>query len=230
MNIFILGRKYEGKSTLAVHIGLAILKARHAYKLLIFDPKWQLRYFPHTHSIREFRYLLHVDKSQGVTFFAGAGFDKGKDDTEEVRKDFSEFCEAVEMESHLRNPPERPLVVILDEVYYLTRGKVHPWLGRMIRLATEGKLYIILAGHRPQDLLPDVRGKGDEFFFFQETDYTELRIVAEIAGNDAAEKVKFLDAHHVLRYVVRSRVTEIWVNPDAWFLPISERRKEEIAA
>lgn len=230
MNIFVLGRKYQGKSTLAIFLGREIRRKTHAYKLLVFDPKWQIRVFPHTSSISQFKVLLHDDDAEGITYYAGSAFDKDTDDSEQVRNDFSAFCDAIEIESHLRRPPERPLIVILDEIYYLTKGSVHPWLARIIRLATEGKLYVILAGHRPQDLHPDIRGKGDEFYFFRESDYTDLNVVAEIAGERAREIVEKLPRHHVLRYDVNSQSVEVWDAPELWFSEIAKERERQLVS
>lgn len=236
MNIFILGRKYQGKSTLAIHLALQIKRARNGYRIVVFDPKWQTKVFPYTDNIDEFRDFLYnrdIDVD-GATFFPARRF--SDDDSEQVQKDFTEFCEAIGMDAHLKNPPARPLIVVIDEAYYLQgKGYLHPWLGRMIRLATEGKLYIIQAGHRPVDLTPDVRGKGDEFFFFRQTDPADLRIVTEICGEDCADAVASLDKHHVLRYDVNRLTREAWRDPDAWYMDIGgndERRNtgEPVAA
>jgi hypothetical protein len=226
MNIFILGRKYQGKSTLAIYLGREIRKKTHAYKLLVFDPKWQIRLFPHTTSIAQFKALLHDDEGEGITYFAGSEFNEERDDAEQVRDDFSHFCQAINIESHLRRPPERPLILILDEIYYLTKGSVHPWLARIIRLATEGKIYVILAGHRPQDLHPDIRGKGDDFYFFVESDYTDLNVVSEIAGDNAKEIVEHLPRHHIYRYQVEGQKSEIWDEPEKWYSEISKESEK----
>jgi hypothetical protein len=227
MNIFILGRKYQGKSTLATSEALRIREETGAYKVLVFDPKWQTRIFPAYHKIENFKFNLHNDDSDGITFQAGSNFGDEQDDSEQVQDDFTLFCRAIGVESHLRYPPERPIIIVIDEAYYLQgKGYLHPWLGRMIRLATEGKLYIIQAGHRPVDLTPDVRGKGDIFFFFRQTDFTDLRVVQEIAGENAAIIVESLPQHHALRYDVNRQTFEVLDNPTEWFINISERQKE----
>src|SRR5271163_4433508 len=179
MNIFVIGRKYQGKTTLAIDLARRIRDRMNGYKVLVFEPKWTFRSVPHTEDIAEFSDMLDDPEIDEAMLYAGGNVsdDEAKDaDAKMVRQDFTEFYNTSGMEGFLRNPPERPVVVVVDEAYYLQgNGYVHPLLSRMMRLASEGKLYIIMAVHRPVDLDPAVRGKADEFFLFNEFEPGDLK-------------------------------------------------------
>ena len=231
MNVFIIGRKYEGKTTLGVFLARRVRDEKHGYKVIVFEPKWTLRSIPHTDDIHEFSDMLNDSELNEVTFYAGSGVaeDESKDaDSKIVRQDFTDFYDRAGIESFLRNPPARPLVVVIDEAYYLQgNGYVHPRLARMMRLASEGKLYIFMMVHRPIDLDPDVRGKADQFFFFNEFEPLDLKVIREMCGADCADTVARLPEHHVLSFKVRGREVKLWNHPELWYTDTSEEANVE---
>jgi hypothetical protein len=220
MNIAVEGRKYQGKSTLAFYLAERIQRRTHSYTPVFFDPKWTFRSVAHTEDVDEFADML-PDAKDGLAFRPASQF--SDDDIEKVREDFTAFCEAINLESLLRHPPDRPIIIVIDEAYYLQSGKyVHPWLARLIRLATEHKIFVILAVHRPTQIAPDVRSQIDQFFFFRQILPDDLDAVREVADEESAEIVANLPKHHVLEYNVESRTREVWSRPELWYRNISK--------
>ena len=230
MNIFVVGRKYQGKTTLGIFLADRIRRDEHAYKVLVFEPKWTFRSVPYTDSLEEFERMLDDDElSEAVMLHAGSGatIDDEVDDVEKVREDFTEFYKAAGIEGFLRNPPARPIVVLIDEAYYLTQDHPHPLLARMMRLATEKKLYIILLVHYPTQISRDLRTHVDRYFFFREFEMADLQMVQRLCGEECSEIVSRLPDHHVLMYDVHDRNFKVWSEPEAWFIDTeSDWRKE----
>lgn len=225
MNIYCVGRKYHGKTTLAVFLARRIRAQKNGYKFVVFEPKWAaIRSLPSTENLEQFKEFYAHDEfpdADGLVYLPANAF--SEDDAEQVRDDFSAFCEALDMDALLRNPPERPFIVVIDEAYYLQgRGYLHPWLGRMMRLATEKKLYIIQCAHRPVQLTPDIRGQADSFFWFFQSLPEDLEVIAELCDEETAEEVSRLPKHHVISYDVETRTREVWSDPGAWYTDLSK--------
>jgi hypothetical protein len=227
MNIFVYGRKYQGKSTLALFLARRIQTNAHGYKVLIFDPKWCFRNVPHSDDVNMFESMLDNKEISEVAYRPGSeepDATKKDADNEIVMRDFTDFYHAIGMTELLRNPPERPMVIVIDEAMNL---KGHPLLQRMMRLATKGKLYLIMACHRPVEIEPTLRAQGDEFYFFNQFEVRDLEVTEEMVGPEVAEITSHLPDHHVLQYKVQSRSYEIWAQPEAWYDDISQPLEEE---
>jgi hypothetical protein len=227
MNIFIFGRKYTGKSTVALYLARRIQKQTHGYKILVFDPKWTFRSVRGTDDISEFESLLDDPKLQEIAFRPGSeepDSTKKDADNETLTRDFTDFYHAIGMTELLRNPPERPLIIVLDEAMNL---KGHPLLHRMMRLATKGKLYLIMACHRPVEIEPTLRAQGDEFYFFNQFEIRDIETTEEMVGPEVAELTTTLPDHHLVQYKVNGRTFEKWERPEAWYDDISEPIEEK---
>ena len=227
MNIFIFGRKYTGKSTVALYLARRIQKNTGAYQLLIFDPKWTFKNVKGADDINEFETLLGDKEYSEIAFRPGLeepDSTKKDADNEIVMRDFTDFYHAIGMSEMLRYPPERPIVLLIDEAMHL---KGHPLLHRMMRLATEGKLYLILACHRPVEIEPTMRAQGDEFLFFYQNEIRDLETTEEMMGSEVAEITEHLPKHHLLQYKVNGRTFEKWEHPEAWYIDIKKPREED---
>jgi len=231
MNIAVEGQKYEGKSTLAFFLACRIKDRTGAYKIWIYDPKWafknpaprcagRLRRVQFTDDIEAFQGMLH-DEGDAVAFRPRVNFQD--QDSDSVWNDFYDFADAIQLERWLKNPPERPIILVVDEAYHLQDGKnVHPVLAAANRLATAGKIFLIMAVHAPKEIAPMMRRQIDEFYLFRQNDPIDLDAITERCGPEVAEVVSSLAQHHVLKFQARNRAVEIWDVPDAWFCEISK--------
>src|SRR5271156_6012248 len=236
MNIAVEGQKYEGKSTLAFFLACRIKDRTNAYKIWIFDPKWafrnpaprcagKIRIVHSTDDLDEFESLLSTE-GDAVAFRPRMSFDE--DDQEAIADDFRSFAESVQLERWLKNPPERPIILVVDEAYNLQRGaQVHPVLAAANRLATKGKIYIIQAVHGPKEIAPLMRRQQDEFYLFRQNDPTDIDSIRERCGDEAAEIVANLPQHHVLVFKARDRKFEVWSDPRGWYCDISKPEHKE---
>lgn len=238
MNIATIGRKYEGKTTLAVFLACRIMDRTNSYKVWMFDPKWSVRNpaprvggktrkFEFTDDIGDFERILRSDGDAAI-FRPQISFDK--DDEESTWEDFLHFVEAIRLESLLKHPPERPIVIVVDEAYLLQEGRaVHPALAAANKLATEGKIYIIQAAHAPKEIAPKMRRELDELYLFRQDDPVDLDAIHERCGEQCAEIVSSLPLHHVLVFKSRSRSFEVWKHPEGWYSDIGKTPRENAA-
>lgn len=233
MNIGVEGQKYEGKTTLAFWLACRIRDRANTYKIMIFDPKWsfrnpyviahgQTRHVTWAEDSVEFEYQL-TQPATAVAYRPALSLEE--DDSELMWTEFSRFCEAINLEGILREPPARPVVLLIDEAYCLQNGKnVHPALANAIRLATKGRVYIILAVHGPRELSPMIRRQLDEMYLFRQNDPTDLDYIRERCGPEAEKIVASLPQHHVLVYRSNARRFEVWSDPSLWRVEIGESR------
>lgn len=230
MNITVEGQKYEGKTTLAFFLACRIQDSTRAHKIVIFDPKWAFkneefvcagkrRTVEHSESIEEFEELTH---SKGTAVAFRPRISLTEDDEQSIAEDFTAFCEAIQLEHFLKNPPDEPIILLVDEAYHLQRGAyVHPALSAANRLATQGKVYIIMAVHGPKEIAPLMRRQMDEFYFFRQNDPVDLDAINERCGEECAEIVSRLPLHHVVKFTSKDRKFTIWSHPEGWYCPIS---------
>lgn len=231
VNIAVEGQKYEGKSTLAFFLACRIKDRTGAYKIWIFDPKWAFRnpspvcagkrrVVQFSDDIDEFSDRL-TDEGDAIAFRPRISFNE--DDSDVVSADFRAFAEAVQLERWLKRPPERPIILLIDEAYHLQDGRwVHSVLAAANRLATQGKVFIIQAVHGPKEIAPMMRRQVDEFYLFRQNDPVDLDAIRERMGEEAMEIVSVLHQHHVLVFKARTRTFEVWTDPKSWYCDISK--------
>lgn len=231
MNIAVEGQKYEGKTSLAFWLAMLIKDRTNAYKVLIFDPKWafrnhsievlgQVRSVAWAETSEDFEQLL-AEQGSAAVYRPRMSFSES--DEEIMWEEFEQFSRAISLEKILRFPFHRPVILLIDEAYFLQSGKtVHPALSSAIRLATEGKLFIILAVHGPRELAPMVRRQLDEMYLFRQNDPADLDFIQERCGAEARAIVEKLPQHHLLVFRSRSRDFEVWSNPERWRIHIND--------
>ena len=231
MIIAVEGRKYEGKTSLAFYLACKIRDERSAYKIMIFDPKWSFRneYVPvlgksrrvqHAESIDDFEEMVD-SPGTAVSFWPELSMQRNTHDT--IYREFESFCGAIGLEELLRHPPMRPVIILVDEAELLREGKeMHPCLSNAVWLATKGRLYLILAVHRPVQIAPDVRSQIDDFYFFRQDDPNDLAFIQERCGKAVADTVSTLPRHHFVHYSSEHREATLWNNPERWRIDIGE--------
>jgi hypothetical protein len=234
MNISVEGQKYEGKTTLAFFLACRVADRTKAHKVCIFDPKWafknrapfcngKIRRVDFSNSIDEFEYLTH-EPGDAIAFRPRISFDSDNDEL--MEQDFRDFAEAIQLEKFLKEPPDEPIILLVDEAYNLQKGaRVHPVLASANRLATQGKIFIIQAVHAPKEIAPLMRRQMDEFYLFRQNDPLDLDAIQERCGIEVREIVSSLPQHHVVKFEAKSRKYEVWSHPSGWYSNISEVTK-----
>jgi hypothetical protein len=224
MNIAVMGRRGEGKSTLTLFLSKRIQERVGAHTVAIFDPKRSFKTVPHTSDIEEFEAAMETRGNWAVAYQPSGRNEEME--SVEVSEQFDEFIEALGIEFHLGvrdNPPRnnlRPFVLVVDEAWLLqSRGTVNGSLANLVRLADSKNFYLIQVAHRPNDFGTATRAQVDELFLFRQWLESDLDIIAEWCGEEVAEKVAALPLHHLVRYEICSGKSEDWNKPSAWFMP-----------
>jgi hypothetical protein len=226
VNVIFIGRRAQGKSTLALYVAERVQGKIGAHIIPIFDPKRTFKCVPHTNNADVFGQMLLTPGPRAIAYqpFASTGDMEQKDN---VWDEFSVFCDSLGIEKHLGDespsrPDLGPVVLLVDEAWFLQSGVVvHPWLEKLVRLADYKTFFLFQMAHRPGDISPRVRAQADEFFYFRQWLPGDIDIVEDMSGADVAEAVSQLPDHHVIRFEVATGFWELWANPANWYRDIS---------
>lgn len=236
MNILIIGRRGEGKSTLSYYVAQRIQSRVKAHTPIIFDPKRTFSLIPHTSDIDEFDDLLVTRGIPAIAYqpFASIG-DNGSAD--EVSDEFDRFFDALGIEYHLgvrenaSRPNLGPIVLVVDEAWFLQGGaRANTKLERLVRLADSKNFYLIQASHRPKDYSTRIRAQVDELFIFRQWLEEDIEILREWCGDEVAELARSLKPHEVIRYEIHTSKWELWNDPRGWYRAISEESNGNVNA
>jgi hypothetical protein len=227
VNILIIGRRGEGKSTLSYYVARRIQQRVNAHTPIIFDPKRTFSAIPHTSDIEEFDEMLVTPGIPAIAYqpFASVGDNESSD---EVSDEFDRFFDALGIEYHLgvRENPSRPnlgpIVLVVDEAWFLQGGsRANTKLERLVRLADSKNFYLIQASHRPKDYSTRIRAQVDELFIFRQWLEEDIEILREWCGDEVADLARSLKPHEVIRYEIHTAKWEHWNDPRGWYRAIS---------
>jgi hypothetical protein len=197
--ILIFGRRFQGKTTIALHLALQGTKG-----VAVYDINAQIARFPESttsdlgvldnwldssgHRVVVFR--PQTDVWSEFDFFAGSLWRKRG------------FCLFIDEASQLQ-----------------TSGHCHPWLDRFVRMASRQDVDIIQTMHRPRDAATLCRSLATDWYIFRTTQETDLEVIAEHCGSDIAEQVRNVGegSHHAVHWDDAVARGEILTDPAAWF-------------
>ena len=200
MNSLFFGRRQQGKSTLAFH-----LAQKAGLSIAVFDINAQFRAWP------------------GVTF-------NNLDDVElcllegierlliyrpenDVEAEFSRLADL------LWNRTDYTLLI--DEASQVqVAARPHEKLGRLIRMGDARSINVLQTLHRPADSATLCRSLAHHWYIFRTTLETDLAVVAERCGAQAAEALQQLGAFEYVHWDDDLQKLEIVKNPGAWFVDL----------
>ena len=223
MNILLMGRRYEGKTTLSLFLSQRIQSRVGAHVVGIFDPRRQFKTIPHTSDLDIFNELMETRGNFAVAFQpTGRANEEGV--SPEIAVQFEEFIATLGIDFHLgeTHPTRdnlRPFILIVDEAWMLqSRAAMNDQLANLVRLADTQNFYLIQIAHRPTDFSTAARSQADEYFFFRQWLASDLETVREWCGDEVAGEVSQLPLHHLIRYEVSSGKWELWNKPESWYV------------
>lgn len=231
MNAIFIGRRAQGKSTLALYVAERVQKRIAAHIIPIFDPKRTYRCIPHTNNSQVFAQMLISPGARSIAYqpFTSAGDMQKRDN---LWDEFSVFCDSLGIEKHLGDetpsrPDLGPVVVIIDEAWFLQPSPmvIHPWVENLVRLADHKSFFLFQCAHRPGDIAPRISAQADEFFYFRQWLPRDVEIIEDNSGAEIADAVSQLPDHHVIRFEVSSGTWELWQRPEVWYRNISAECK-----
>lgn len=197
----IIGRRRQGKSTLA--LSLAVAKKQ---TVIVFDPNNQYEALNQITDIGEFMENSTPDSIGRI-----------------VPTDPKTDWEALtaELDGGQWNWGEYTLIV--DECSMLmSPSYVHPVLERYARTCPKD-VHIVLTTHRTVDVHTLFRALATDWFIFQQHLDRDLENIADNLGADVALESKSLPNYHVIHYWLEAGGLpnhEIWDKPDEWFIDI----------
>lgn len=233
MNAIIIGRRRQGKSTLAF-----FLAWERAQLILIWDPNSQYRNFPAIAGSNRFEKLGEaIQRSGEHTFDAVGGGREQKivvirfvPDENNLWDDFEQFGWIV------RQNCGGTYAVIVDESDELqSPQKMHPQLNWFMRRApTEvdapETVHFFQQTHSPKDVYGKARNLASNFYFFHTQGDNELDAIVELTGDESIrEEVKTLPLRHVLTWWIDDQGEPQYFivdNPESWYINIGSNRGE----
>jgi AAA+ ATPase superfamily predicted ATPase len=213
MNALILGRRRQGKSTLALR--LATQKHR---TVIIFDPNSQYKILPSVDTVASIQEWLDRPGQKGIIAFQPS--------PGHIQEEFEQLCDVLW--------PYGNFALIVDEAASVQKShSIHPSLERYIRQGPREDeknaagspvgVSIFQTTHRMVDINPLSRALATDFFFFRTTLNLDLEYISKEFGEDIADKVTALPQHHVLHIWQTGdggEASKTWSNPRVWYLPL----------
>jgi hypothetical protein len=231
MNIYVIGERGQGKSTLSLFLARRIQVAKGAHVIAIFDPKRTFNSIPHTADLDEFSEWLENPPDDAISYQPFTQTVGDAKNADEVFDAFTQFFDTLGVDYHLglrdnaTRPNLRPVVLIVDEAWFLQSGaSAHPRLESLVRLADSKRFFLIQAAHRPKDFSTRIRAQLDELYIFHQWAEEDLQIIAQWCGETVAEAVKDLPPHHVLKFMSSTRTWEVWSHPQGWYFDLEEKQ------
>lgn len=208
--VLILGRRRQGKSTLA--LALAASKG----SVVIYDPNGVFSRYATTSAPD--RILTELEKGRERVIVFRPRFEFKEDD-------FEALC-LVLWPLDSDKPRFQDYSIIVDEASCIqTPSRIHPQLERLLRLAPRDVL-IIQTAHRLVDTHRLSRALATDVFLFHNGSGKDLELIAtEFESEDLRNAVAGLGEYEVAHYTILQggkRAFWVWKRPGAWYLPLEE--------
>jgi hypothetical protein len=199
----VIGRRREGKTTLALHLAL-----QNPGGVAAFDIRREYRGFPTARTAEEFSSLL--DSVPRVVVYQPQ-FD--------LRSEFSAFALALWRRGFF--------TLLIDEASQLqTASGAHEWLDRFVRMA-DCSVSLVQALHRPVDASVLCRSLATDWYIFRTTEPRDLEAVAERCGEEVARAASSLPHHHFVHFEVDAQRSNVCADPRSWFVLIRKGGKKK---
>lgn len=212
-NILIIGRRRQGKSTLALFI------ARRRHKtIVIWDPNSQYNGFHTLYSLDELAEWIAGEDHGEVVF---------RPDPTDLEDQFEGFVDLLWGQGNY--------ALIIDEASTVqTPHSIHGQLERIMRQAPRdgaknrsGQLVdvtVIQTTHRPTDLHMICRALATDVFIFQQTLLKDLQRVSDQWGEDVAAQLPELERWHCIHVYTDldgRQQYKRWDDPTKWHIAIA---------
>lgn len=208
----LLGRRRLGKTTLAYSM------ARKCPRRIIFDPRGQI-----------FSEGLRVS-TPGLLSEAIGDMSDDKDPLTEIIVTPDHDVQAMfdQCAGHVKDwakdyanasPRTSGLMFLIDEVRFV-KLLDSPNFEYVMRAAPPELINIAITGHRPADIVTDVRAISDVWLMFRCTQEHDLKVIKERCGEYVATKVAALQPHEFIKWDDATATASEFKNPKAWYVPL----------
>jgi hypothetical protein len=203
----IIGRREQGKTTLALYMALKVKQ------LLAFDPRGLMER-PNALRVRTAGAL----ESKGVPALLDDEiteciYTPSEDD---IQRAFMRFCNQVKW--WVANHPKRPLAVLVDEVSFVNLNE--PAFQWVLRCSKREVMQIFLTCHRPADIPTAVRAIADFWCLFQCRQEHDLGVIEERCSKTVVAAVGRLNAREFIMWDDERAQSKRFSDAQAWFVPL----------
>lgn len=204
-----IGRKEQGKTTLAYHLAL-----KNPTRV-IFDPR------EHFYSSIDV-----IDSAQGLYELLDEKSEVIVKPPDHIPEHFELVCE--QLRAWIRDNREEEFSLLVDEAYDAkTPDFMPPALDWLMRKTKRQQTRIIFTVHRPVDVATDIRALSDDWFIFQITQEHDLRIINERCGSEVAELVSRLGAREFIHWNDSLGIWKKFTESSKWYVSLGTPRQTE---
>lgn len=206
MTYLMLGRRTQGKTTLAYFVASRVVRR------MVFDPRGLIRseasnVVTNTRGIQQAAEALTDEQIVELVVTPEANVDRS----------FQVFCD--EAARVLRDTPDVPLAILIDEVRFMDiRNESLDWI---LRTSPVDSTHIIFTGHRPKDIPPDIRAIADKWDLFQFTLKRDLDLIAEQCSEAVARDVQRLQPRQFIEWDDQIGKARYFSDPTRWYIPLT---------
>jgi len=202
MIILVFGRREQGKTTFAYH--LALQKETRVE----FDPRGM---FATTSDIIPDSFELQelLDEREEIIV----------QPEHNVKRVFEDTCNSIWrwIKQYHDMGDELSLSFLVDEARFIdTPSYIPESLDAILRMAPRREVDTIFTAHRPVDISVDIRAIADYWAIFQTTQEHDLKVISERCGEQVAEIVAKLPAHHLVIWNDALGTFRVLDKPEVW--------------
>jgi hypothetical protein len=205
MIYLIIGRREQGKTTLALHM------ARKMPSRVIFDPRNTIRHGVKVRSSDEYKAGIEALKSGEISELVYTP--RGNS-----QAGFEVFATGIT--GWVEEYYERPLAVLVDEIAFADLdSESFQWIARC---CSREHLHILLTCHRPNDVDTSVRAISDHWLLFPCRQEHDLEVIRKRCNMDVAEEVQRLEPRQFVHWDDTKGEYQIVRRAAAWHVPLRD--------
>jgi len=211
MIYFCLGRRLQGKTTLAYYI------ARRLPRRMIFDPRGLIRSAQSQvcRTTSEIQQVADALRDHEITEMIVTP--RGS-----VESAFHAFC--FEAQRWIELHPREPIAILIDEVRFMDlNNEALDWV---LRCSPVDTCHIIFTGHRPKDIPIDIRGIADRWLLFSFTLPRDLDVIEEHCSPQVEREVRRLQSRQFVEWNDQVGKARVYLNPAVWYVPLTMHATE----
>jgi hypothetical protein len=197
----VVGRRRQGKSTLALYIALTLGDGRRG--VVVFDPSSQYGGYQVT-DVSQLADDLAEGRERIIVY---------RPDIDDVDEEFNAVADEL---LHWQR-----FTFLVDESWqFQTALTPNKRLERWVRTAPIERVHLVQTLHRPRDASTIVRSVATDWYLFRQTNPIDLKVIEEYAGPDVAEHVAGLGRHHYVHYNSDEQTYRVYDEPESWYVDI----------
>lgn len=203
----VIGRREQGKTTLAVYMAAKVPSR------MVFDPRGMIR--------RPGAVVVHTADE------LGGAMDALRDDEvaevvytpveDDLQAAFGAYSD--ELRLWIVERPHKKLVALVDEISFVSLDV--PAFQWALRCSPRDRIHIILTCHRPADVPVSVRTITDMWVLFPARQEHDLEVIRRRCSPEVAERVTKLQARQFVVWDDATASSRVYDDPSAWYLPLS---------